>query len=118
MGWKDFLKPNSEKVFLFGLLFLFALIGIYFNASSIVYGDVDNALLSEGRRFAPPSPALLLVTAFAAAPVIIIIAYLMACMLASPGKLKKPIKRKTIVKRKTIKRKKAIKRNIKRKKRK
>ncbi len=105
MGWKEFLKPDGEKLFLFAILFVFSVLVVSFNIP-VFTGEgtqVDMLRLrEEGYYFGPPSFATVLVVTFAIAPTIIVITYLMACMIAHPKKAVKPktIKKKKIKKRK------------------
>ena len=86
MGWKEFLRPNSEKLFLFALIFVFSVLAVSFNMP-LFTGTTANemmALRDQGYFFGPPSFATVLVVTFAVSPVIIVIAYIMACMIAHP----------------------------------
>lgn len=102
MGFADFLKPNGEKIFLFAIILVFSFLTVVFNMP--VFMGVSNTQMLEfskqGYFFGPPSFASVLVITFAIAPVIIVIAYLMACMLVHPRKTIKTIKKKKIKKRK------------------
>ena len=86
MGWKEFLRPNSEKLFLFGLIFIFSVLAVSFNMPLFTGTTNDEmlALRSQGYFFGPPSFATVLVITFAVSPVIIVIAYMMACIIAHP----------------------------------